>query len=52
MSQQKYALEIVLEAGLSGAKSISTPIEPNHKLAKSTSAFRDMPDRYRRLVAS
>lgn len=48
--QRKYVLEIISEAGLYGAKPISTPMEPNHKLAKSTSSPFHIPDRYRRLI--
>lgn len=36
---RKYALEIIFETGLSGAKPISTPMELNHKLAKSSSTL-------------
>lgn len=46
LCQQKYALEIIVEAGLSGTNPLSTPLEPNHHLVKSTSTYIDMPDRY------
>lgn len=42
LCQQKYGLEIISEADLSGVKRVSTPIESNHKLAKSTSPLSDM----------
>jgi len=32
MSQRKYALELISEMGLSGAKPVSTPLDPNLKL--------------------
>ncbi|XP_070050013.1 uncharacterized mitochondrial protein AtMg00810-like [Nicotiana tomentosiformis] len=32
MSQRKYALELILELGLAGAKPASTPLEVNQKL--------------------
>lgn len=31
-NQRKYALQLIADTGLSGAKPISTPIEFNHKL--------------------
>lgn len=33
LCQWKYTLEMVSEVGLTGTKPVSTPIEPNHKLA-------------------
>lgn len=50
LSQRKYALDIVNEAGLLGSKPASTPLEQNHKLALSTSDFIPDPQIYRRLV--
>lgn len=50
LCQQKCVLEVVYEVGLSRAKPTSTPMAQNHQLAKSTSPFFDMPDRYRHLV--
>lgn len=32
LNQRKYALQLISEAGLSGAKAVSTPSEFNHKL--------------------
>lgn len=32
MCQRKYALELVVNAGLGGAKQPGTPLEINHKL--------------------
>lgn len=46
LCQGKYALDIVSEVGLTGAKPIYTPMESNHKLATSTSPFFHMPDQY------
>ena len=50
MCQQKYALEIVYECGLLGAKPASFLTEENHKLALATSPLLQDPTRYRRLV--
>lgn len=47
--QRKYAFEIISEDGLTRAKPIAIPMEPNHKLAKSTSPLFHMPDMYRLL---
>ena len=33
LCQQKYALDLIFEAGLLGAKPAKTPLEQNHKLA-------------------
>ncbi|GAA0156510.1 transmembrane signal receptor [Lithospermum erythrorhizon] len=50
LSQRKYALDIISEAGLLGAKLVSFPMEQNHSLASSTTApLRDV-ERYRRLI--
>nr|XP_033509425.1 uncharacterized protein LOC117274293 [Nicotiana tomentosiformis] len=32
VAQRKYALELIVEAGLGGAKPVSTPLELNHML--------------------
>lgn len=50
LSQCKCALKIIYEAGLLGSKSVSTPLEPNHNLAKATSTLCTYYNRYRRLV--
>lgn len=50
LCQQKYIPKIVYEVGLIGDKPVSTPIEPNHKLAHSESPFFAMPDQYGKLI--
>lgn len=50
LCQRKYALDIISEVGLLGAKSASTPLEQNHHLSLSNSELLPDPDRYRRLV--
>lgn len=50
LSQQKYALEIISDTGLLGSKPISTPLEPNHNLAKATVDFFAHLNRYRCLI--
>lgn len=50
LCQRKYTLEIISEIGLTGAKPVSTSIEPNHQLTKSSRPLFDMPDRYRILI--
>jgi hypothetical protein len=50
ISQRKYALDIISEAGLLGAKPCDFPMEQNHQLALDTSPNFEHPDRYRRLV--
>lgn len=50
LSQRKYALDIISEAGLLGAKSAILPIEQNHKLGHATGAYLANPEKYRRLV--
>lgn len=39
LSQRKYALDIIAEVGLLGAKPTAFPLEQNHKLALSQSAI-------------
>ncbi|KAG7543542.1 Integrase catalytic core [Arabidopsis thaliana x Arabidopsis arenosa] len=50
LSQRKYALDIVEEAGLLGSKPATFPLEQNHKLALSTSPLLLDPEPYRRLI--
>ena len=50
LSQRKYALEIVQECGLLGAKPIDFPMETNHKLGLATWKFLEDPTQYRRLA--
>ena len=51
LSQRKYALDIVQEAGLLRSKPVSTPMEVNHQLlADETSPFCTDPVRFRRIV--
>ena len=50
LSQRKYALDIISEAGLLGAKPANFPIEQNHQLAHQRGRDFAHPERYRRLV--
>ena len=50
LCQRKYALDIISETGLLGARPAVTPLEQNHRLALSTSRELDDPEPYRRLV--
>ena len=50
LSQRKYTLDILQEAGMLGTKPASFPMEQNHKLALDDSALLDNPGAYRRLV--
>ncbi|GAA0158345.1 transmembrane signal receptor [Lithospermum erythrorhizon] len=50
LSQRKYILNIISEAGLLGAKPAAFPLEQNHRLAKSTSPLLIDTERYRRVV--
>lgn len=50
VSQRKYALDIVAECGLLGAKPSPVPTELNHKLPSSKSPLLTDPGKYRRLV--
>ena len=48
--QRKYALDIISEASLLGARPAGVPLEQNHQLALSTSKELSDPAPYRRLV--
>ncbi|GAA0170472.1 transmembrane signal receptor [Lithospermum erythrorhizon] len=50
LSQRKYTLNIISEAGLLGAKPATFPLEQNHHLASSTSHLLIDIERYRRVV--
>ena len=50
LSQRKYVLDIISEAGLLGAKPANFPIEQNHQLALQRGRDFAHPERYRRLV--
>ncbi|XP_019091032.1 PREDICTED: uncharacterized protein LOC109128663 [Camelina sativa] len=50
LSQRKYALDIITEVGLLGAKPSLVPIEQNQKLAYVKGPAFDNPEQYRRLV--
>ncbi|CAM8931929.1 unnamed protein product [Rhodiola kirilowii] len=50
LNQRKYALELILEAGLLACKPCSTPMDCKHKLALSTAPDLVDPGPYRRLV--
>ncbi|XP_062093958.1 uncharacterized mitochondrial protein AtMg00810-like [Humulus lupulus] len=45
-----YALDIISEIGLLGAKPVEFPMEQNHRLALAAGRFLDDPERYHRLV--
>ncbi|XP_010274485.1 PREDICTED: uncharacterized protein LOC104609797 [Nelumbo nucifera] len=49
LSQRKYALDIISEVGLLGAKPATFPLEQNHNLALTDGPLLSDPERYRRL---
>lgn len=50
LSLHKYALDIISETGLSGARPTSIPKEPNHNLATNKSSLTTDATKYRHLV--
>lgn len=50
LSQRKYALDIISEIGLSGAKPSTTPIKQTHHSASDKSSFLAITRRYRHLI--
>ncbi|XP_010412990.1 PREDICTED: uncharacterized protein LOC104699374 [Camelina sativa] len=48
--QRKYALDIISETGLMGAKPAAFPLEQTHDLFMNTSPLLPDPQRYRRLI--
>jgi len=50
LSQRKYALDLVADAGLLGSKPVETPMEQRHRLSLDSSPFLKDAEKYRRLV--
>lgn len=50
LSQRKYALDIITEAGLLGCKPVSTPMEQNHRLLSDQGPLYKDPARFRRFI--
>ncbi|XP_019093211.1 PREDICTED: uncharacterized protein LOC109129430 [Camelina sativa] len=50
LSQRKYALDIISNIGLLGARPAAFPLESTHQLAVSTSPLLQQPAQYRRLI--
>nr|GEV07465.1 retrovirus-related Pol polyprotein from transposon TNT 1-94 [Tanacetum cinerariifolium] len=52
LCQWKYALEIICEAGLLGAKPLKIPMKQNYRLGLAKGCLFENPEQYRRLVAA
>ncbi|XP_074266507.1 uncharacterized protein LOC141589782 [Silene latifolia] len=50
LNQRKYALDIITETGLLGAKPVATPIEQHHQLGVATGELLSDVESYRHLV--
>jgi len=50
LCQRKYALDIISETGLLGAKPANIPMEQNHRLALASGPFFSDLEQYRRLI--
>lgn len=50
ISQRKYAVEPLADAGCLGSKPASTPVKPNLKLSKIAGELLENPGAYRRLI--
>lgn len=50
MCQRKYALDIISETGMLGAKPAEFPMEQNQRLALANGKLLDDPEQYRRLI--
>lgn len=50
LTQRKYALDIIAEAGLLGCKPVATPMEQNHRLLSEEGPAYENPSRFRKFV--
>ncbi|GAA0153319.1 transmembrane signal receptor [Lithospermum erythrorhizon] len=50
ISQRKYVLDVLTEAGMLGCKPIDTPMEQHHQLVQASGPSLTNPEAYRRLV--
>lgn len=50
LTQRKYALDIIAEAGLLGCKPVATPMEQNHRLLSEEGQAYENPSRFRKFV--
>ncbi|KAL9264448.1 Retrovirus-related Pol polyprotein from transposon RE1-like protein, partial [Drosera capensis] len=50
ISQRKYVLDTLEEAGMLGSKPVNSPMDPNQKLVPGQGELYEDPGRYRRLV--